>query len=95
MCSNFHASDFARGDTPSHFAGQLCGATSTNSRPLTQQAWRSKRASISPHIERVFTRRSFEQWLRAKLSFIGKEGTPRDIAMKLNAALGLLHRHMA
>jgi hypothetical protein len=66
----------------------------------TRDPWPSNHGARSAQatfcvIERVITRRSFEQWLRAKLSFVGKKGMPRDIAMKLNAVLGLLHKHMA
>jgi hypothetical protein len=46
-------------------------------------------------IERDITRRSFEQWLPAKPVRRQEGGPPRDIVTKLNAALGLLHKHMA
>jgi hypothetical protein len=36
-------------------------------------------------IERDITRRSFEQWLRAKPSFVGKKGTPRDIVSSIHS----------
>jgi hypothetical protein len=65
---------------------------------LAPQLWRSKRASISPHFapsKELSRDDRSSKWPRAKLSFVGKKGAPRDIAMKLNAALGPPHRHMA
>jgi len=53
-----------------------------------------KHIATSCAIERNITPRSFEQWLPAKL-LRRQEGTPRDIVMKLNVALGLLHKQIA
>jgi len=62
--------------------------------PATMAFEACKHIATSCAIERNITPRSFEQWLPAKL-LRRQEGTPRDIVMKLNAALGLLHKQMA
>jgi len=82
----------ARGDAPNHFAGHLCGA---------RDPWPSNHGVRSVQAHRHILRHREKYYapiiraVAARKTPSSAEGTPRDIVMKLNAALGLLHKQMA